>query len=238
MPLNSLVHVASSASVSYLGQRPWRAVAAMVLLLFSISACTVNDQPAADSTVAGGAQTALPAPSAGQPTPTFVPLVAGQPGGRTSTLGGATTGATVELDDGAWNGGYRRANGGTYGGRTATWIYGTATEWSTMQATFLVEAQPFGTAELSVEGMDSEGADKTPIVIAVNGHEIYSGPNLLPDDDLPFDSGTWDTYTWTFNAQVLQPGTNTITIANGAVGAFSRPPFFMLDYAELAYEAQ
>ncbi|PLS79671.1 MAG: hypothetical protein CYG59_11875, partial [Chloroflexi bacterium] len=161
-----------------------------------------------------------------------------QPAGRRSTLGGGTTGATVELDDGAWSGGYRRANGGTYGGRTATWIYGTATEWSTMQATFLVEAQPFGSAELSVEGMDSEGADKTPIVIAVNGHEIYSGPNLLPDDDLPFDSGTWDTYTWTFNAQVLQPGTNTITIANGAVGAFSRPPFFMLDYAELAYEAQ
>jgi hypothetical protein len=107
-----------------------------------------------------------------------------------------------------------------------------------MQATFVVEAQPFGTAELSVEGMDSEGQDKTPIVIAVNDQEIYSGPNLLPDDDLPLESGTWDTATWTFDAQVLQPGTNTITIANAAAGAFSGSPFFMLDYAELTYEAQ
>ncbi len=238
MPLNCLVHVASFARIAHLRRRSWRAVAAMTVLLFSITACTLDRQPADESATAGEPQAPLPAPSAGQPTPTFVPLVAGQPAGRTSTLGGGTSGASVELDDGAWSGGYRHRQGGTYGGRTATWIYGTATEWSMMQAAFLVESQPFGTAALSVEGMDSEGADKTPIVITVNGHEIYSGSNLLPDDDLPFDSGTWDTYTWTFNAQVLQPGTNTITIANVAVGAFSRPPFFMLDYAELSYEAQ
>ncbi len=138
-----------------------------------------------------------------------------------------------------WQGSYRRASGNTvYGGRTATWIYGTTTQYSTMQATFRVDQQPVGTAELSVEGMDSEGRAKTPIRITVNGVQIFQGANPLPDDDLPLESGTWDTATWGFDAALLRPGENRITISNEAPGEFSRPPFFMLDYAVISYRTQ
>jgi hypothetical protein len=140
------------------------------------------------------------------------------------------------LEDTAWQGSYRRANGNNiYGGRTAAWIYGTTTQFSTMQATFNLRIQPNGTAALSIEGMDSEGASKTPIRIAINGTEIFNGPNPLPNDDLPLETGTWATYTWRFDAALLRQGQNSISISNLAPGAFSRPPFFMLDYAQIAF---
>jgi hypothetical protein len=123
----------------------------------------------------------------------------------------------------------------SYGGRSAAWIYGSSTQFSSMSASFNLTQQSGGTAKLSIEGMDSEGAAKTPIQIRINGTEIFNGPNPLPDDDLPLDSGTWSTYTWRFDAALLKPGTNTITISNLAPGAFSRPPFFMLDYAQISF---
>ena len=105
-----------------------------------------------------------------------------------------------------------------------------------MQAAFSLEAQPSGTASLSVEGMDSEDAVKTPIRISVNDTIIYDGPNPLPNDDLPLATGTWATYTWRFDAALLQPGTNVIRISNRAPGQFSLPPFFMLDYATVRFD--
>jgi serine/threonine protein kinase len=138
----------------------------------------------------------------------------------------------ITLDDAQWQGGYNLSRGSSvYGGRTATWIYGTGSEYSTMEATFQLNDQPVGAAELIVEGMDSEGSAKTPISIEVNGVEIYNGPNPLPDDDLPLESGTWASNTWTVNAALLQAGTNTIRISNRSQGSFGGPPFFMLDYA-------
>ena len=81
--------------------------------------------------------------------------------------------------------------------------------------------------------MDSEGPAKTPIQIDVNGTTIYSGDNPLPDDDAPLETGTWATYDFMIDPAFLQQGENEIRITNLAPGAFSRPPFFMLDYAEL-----
>jgi hypothetical protein len=47
------------------------------------------------------------------------------------------------------------------------------------------------------------------------------------------EQGNWGSFTWTFDGSLLRPGPNTVTISNHAEGAFSRPPWFMLDYAEL-----
>jgi serine/threonine-protein kinase len=173
-----------------------------------------------------------PAPTIPPPTPQPAPPVVAQ----TTPLvahSGATT--TMRFEDTDWLGGYRRAGGQTYGGRTATWVYGTTTEYNTMRTAFDLPAQPAGTASLTVEGMDSEGRAKTPIRITVNGSEIYNDLNPLPDDDQPLETGTWASYTWQFDAVLLRPGRNEIRISNLAQGAFSRPPFFMLDYAELAF---
>jgi hypothetical protein len=102
-----------------------------------------------------------------------------------------------------------------------------------MEAAFTLQTPPQGSARLSIEGMDSEGAAKTPIQITVNGTPIFRGPNPLPNDDQPLETGTWATYSWQFDAAVLRPGQNVIRISNLADGQFGLPPFFMLDYADV-----
>jgi hypothetical protein len=171
---------------------------------------------------------APPTPEPPTPEPSATAVVISSPG-----QGGDTT--TVLLEDSSWQGGFRSASD-SYGGRTATWIYGTSTSYSSMRAVFEAPSQPRGSASLSIEGMDSEGRPKTQISISVNGVEIYRGPNPLPDDDQPLESGTWATYTWSFEAALLTSGRNEIRISNLDEGAFSRPPFFMLDYARLSYQ--
>jgi serine/threonine-protein kinase len=173
--------------------------------------------------------TAVPAP------PALPPAVATTP--QVSQAGDT---ATIVFEDTDWQGGFRRPGGQTYGGRTSTWIYGTSTEYSVMRARFDLGGRFrfAGTATLTIEGMDSEGRTKTPIQILVNGVEIYNGPNPLPDDDQPLETGTWASQSWTFDATLLHAGQNEISISNLAEGAFSRPPFFMLDYAELSGNMQ
>jgi serine/threonine protein kinase len=139
------------------------------------------------------------------------------------------------LDDEVWQGGYRRSGGRSYGGRTATWVYGTSTDYSMMRAVFEAPAQPRGVVTFSIEGMDSEDRIKTAISISINGTEIYRGPNPLPDDDHPLETGTWATYSWSFEGALLRPGRNEISISNLETGAFGLPPFFMLDYATMIY---
>jgi serine/threonine protein kinase len=142
------------------------------------------------------------------------------------------------LDDPSWSGGYSFSRGSNrYGGRTATWIYGATTTYNIMTVSFELAEQPTGDAELLIEGMDSEGRSRTPISIEVNGIEVYTGPNPLPDDDLPLETGTWASETWRFDGALLRPGRNELTIRNLAEGAFGGPPFFMLDYAELTYRS-
>jgi hypothetical protein len=200
-----------------------------------ISACAADDARVVEGPV--GSDAAVPtAASPALPTPTFVPVDDGA--ARRTPLIGSAQGTTLRLEDTDWTGGYRLAGASSYGGRSATWIYGTSTDFSEMQASFEVEGAPFGTAELSVEGMDSEGPAKTPIEIIVNGEPIYNGPNPLPDDDFVLQTGTWQTESWSFEGDLLRSGSNTITIRNLAPGQFSRPPFFMLDYAEVIYESQ
>jgi hypothetical protein len=147
---------------------------------------------------------------------------------------GPSPDGVVRLDDTLWAGGFGGASQPrTYGGRSATWVYGQGTGYETMRAEVQLAAAPRGVARLTVEGMDSEGAAKTAILVAVNGSEVYRGPNPLPDDDIPLESGTWASFTWEFDARLLGPGQNEISITNLSEGAFSRPPFFALDYAVL-----
>jgi hypothetical protein len=187
----------------------------------------------------------MPAATAALPTPTELPVPTEPPvpppppaaletTPQVSQVGDAVT---IVLEDTDWQGGYRRPGGQTYGGRTATWIYGSNTEYSIMRARFAIADTFAGTVTLTIEGMDSEGRLKTPIQMLVNGVEIYNGPNPLPDDDQPLETGTWASQSWFFDAALLQMGQNEISISNLAEGEFSRPPFFMLDRAEVTYSA-
>jgi len=178
------------------------------------------------------ATTAPTAPTAPTARPTQPALVQTTP--QVSQVGDVVT---IVLEDTDWQGGYRRSGGKTYGGRTSTWIYGSTTEYSIMRTSFAIADTFAGPVTLVIEGMDSEDRAKTPIQILVNGTEIYNGPNPLPDDDQPLESGTWASQSWSFDAQLLRVGQNEISVSNLAEGEFSRPPFFMLDYAKLIYSA-
>ncbi len=159
--------------------------------------------------------------SAGEPAPVAVPPTGSQ---------------TLRLDDTDWQGGF--GNPKVYGGRTATWTYGQGTAYRDLRASFSLAIQAAGTATLTIEGMDSEDAAKTAISIEINGTQIFQGENPLPNDDVPVESGTWSRATWTFDAALLQTGQNEIVIRNLAEGTFGRPPFFMLDYAEITYPVE
>lgn len=214
-----------------------------LLIFFARRPDSLAQAPVSPAASAPAAQPANPPPMAGneQPRPTASPYVPppAQPPSELPEVSQSGDVITVRLEDGTWQGGYNLSQGASrYGGRSATWIYGNTTEYSVMRVSFEVIGQPAGEAQLLIEGMDSEGRQKTPISIAVNGTEIYNGPNPLPDDDLPLETGTWASNTWSFDAAVLEPGRNQITISNLAGGTFGRPPFFMLDYAELSYHTR
>jgi len=146
----------------------------------------------------------------------------------------------IHIEDTQWIDGFRRSDGSTiYGGRTATWIYGASTQYSTMRTIFDVVDQPIGSdAQICIEGMDSEGSHKTQIRMSVNGTVIYTGENGLPDDDYNLETGTWATYCWPFDAQLLTIGKNEIAISNQEVGNYSLPPWFMLDYADIIFKVE
>ncbi len=210
------------------------------LLLGACGSEASTTQPTASPARTAVVVTPSPRPA----TATFVPTAGGSSPAPTrrpaaTSAPAPTTGAVtqqdnvVRLEDRAWAGGWRNSGASVYGGRTATWVYGSGTQYSRMTAQFNLAAVAGGQAELQVEGMDSEDAAKTQIVIAVNDQQIFRGSNPLPNDDLPLDSGTWTVARFPFDAGLLRAGANRITITNSGGGAFGRPPFFMLDYAEL-----
>ncbi|HET6262546.1 MAG TPA: serine/threonine-protein kinase, partial [Chloroflexia bacterium] len=144
---------------------------------------------------------------------------------------------SVTLEDSNFRGGYFRQDG-LYHGRTATWVYGLGTAYSSMAASFVVESAPGGQALLSIVGLDSEDADKTPVSIMVNDVEIFVGGNPLPNDFIgsPTGPGNWGTAQLVIPAGLLQPGVNTLRITNLSPSArINAPPFFMLDNATITW---
>lgn len=216
-----------------------------LILLMSLTGCgSEQDARVARVTQVAGQPDPLPtvSPVALPATPTFVPTVAAGQGGaaRPTPVPDIPTdsppvqgGGTIRLEDTAWSGGWRNRGDSVYGGRTATWIYGAGTDWSRMEARFDLAAPVGGTAHLIVEGMDDELGAKIEIEISVNGTPIFAGTNPLPNDDMPLDSGTWAAQDFPFDAALLAAGSNLIAIRARTPGTFGRPPFFMLDYADI-----
>ncbi|MDP9381742.1 MAG: fibronectin type III domain-containing protein, partial [Chloroflexota bacterium] len=145
----------------------------------------------------------------------------------------------TELEDNQFTGGFSSPR--FYQGRTARWVYGQRTEYTTMRATFTIEGEPVGagpdnTAILQLHGMDSENPPKTLIRIQMNGRTIFEGRNPLPNDTVDTRTSNWGTSNLEFDAAVLREGRNTLTITNlEPNGGFRGPPFFMLDRAYVAY---
>jgi serine/threonine-protein kinase len=200
------------------------------------TAAPPTEAPAPAPTAAPPTEAPAPAPTAPPVAPTAAPPAPAAAATATpeAPLVPAPAAGSVILDDDVWAGGYGGvARRRSYGGRSAVWIYGQGAGYDTMRARFALQRQPRGVATLTVEGMDAEGRGKAAIAVSVNGVVIFEGPNPLPDDDQPVESGTWAAASWTFDAALLRPGANEIRIANRSPGRFSLPPFLMLDYASV-----
>ena len=146
-------------------------------------------------------------------------------------------GTSVTLDDTQFSGGYTRTDG-HYHGRTARWVYGQGTQYSTMTAHFKMSGGPVGSASLAVVGVDSEDLPKTPIRITINGAVIYEGPDPLPNDlrTGPNGPGNWGSQAWEFDPTILHDGDNTLSIINlDPSDKVNYPLFFMLDYATVSW---
>ncbi len=178
------------------------------------------------------APTDTPAPPPEVPTDTPPP-----PEQPTDTPVAPQGNNTITLDAADFSGGYTRSNG-KYHGRTARWVYGQGTPYHTMTASFTLDRAPQSQANLTITGVDSEDAPKTPIRIEINGAVIYEGRDPLPNDNNtgPNGPGNWGTYTWQFDPGVLQQGGNTLSITNlDPSSKIGYPLFFMLDYATISY---
>jgi serine/threonine-protein kinase len=179
-------------------------------------------------------------PTATAPPPASPPGAQGTKGNPvfpTPTVPVAASRA-VTLEDVAFVGAYRYQPPSNYEGRTAAWIYAPGTGFERMAAVFDIAGQPGGTAGLTLSGMDSEDKASTPMRILINDQPIFDGPNPLPNDFSP-NAGSWGLFTWTFDAALLHPGRNTLTIENHAPsGKIGAPPFIMVDFARLEWESE
>lgn len=169
------------------------------------------------------------------PVPAFAPTVAPAPAvvptAAPAVISSGGAGSALRLEDTNFTGGFRNRGASIYGGRTATWIYGQGSGFSEMSASFTVTGPLNGIATLTIEGMDSEDAAKTPIRIVVDGVTLLEALSPFPNDDQPLQTGRWASYSWSFDSSILRAGANTVTITNLAGGSKGLPPFVAVDYA-------
>lgn len=164
---------------------------------------------------------ATPIPTLVPDEPTQAPPVAAPP---------AQPGA-LRLEDTDFVGGFRNSGASVYGGRSATWVYGQGSGYSSMAAMFSIGQVVPGLAHVTIEGMDSEDPAKTPLRVEINGVVLFEGASPFPNDDLPLETGRWAALVLDFDAASLRSGVNTLTITNLKQGRRGLPPFVALDYA-------
>ncbi|MEO8288564.1 MAG: protein kinase [Chloroflexota bacterium] len=189
---------------------------------------TVEPAPLPTDTPAPGVE---PAPTVDSEPPTVEPLPlppdpTPQPGQFNS----------VTFDAYDFHGGYTNAAG--YHGRTAQWVYGLGTAYSSMSVGFTVDEKPNGPGTLNIVGIDSEDEAKTPVRISVNNSVIYEGPNPLPNDNTSGSAGpgNWGTVTFRLNPKILKQGENTITITNlDPSDKVNYPLFVMIDSVTITW---
>jgi hypothetical protein len=142
----------------------------------------------------------------------------------------------VVLEDTAFQGGFRNAGDSQYRGRTATWVYGSRTQYSKMTAQFELPFAP-READLVLVGLDSEGSQRTNMAIYVNDVELYRGRSPFPDDRPDQPQAPWTERRLQLPGGALRPGANTVTIQNLEDSAnVGSPPFVAIDQVTVRYQ--
>ena len=83
---------------------------------------------------------------------------------------------------------------------------------------------------MRITGVDDEAGGNNPIVIVVNGVEVYSGASPFPSwDGADASRAPWTEVSIPIPAGVLQDGDNTITVANlSPSAAINSVPYVLL----------
>jgi hypothetical protein len=105
--------------------------------------------------------------------------------------------------------------------RRAIWIYGTNTENSVMSAKFSLPAAPAGAARLALTGQDDDKPGAVAIRVALNGREVFSGPNKCAERG-------WSAQEIAVPAGVLKVGENELKISTTAPSQAADQGWFML----------
>jgi serine/threonine protein kinase len=164
-------------------------------------------------------------------TPAIVPVN----GGAATQEEEVAVPVTLQFNAADWQGGYFRGDAEWYG-RAWTAIYGAQSSHPAAAITFSLDAAPAEPATLSITGLDDEWAGSNPIVISVNGVEIFAGPSPFQswDGAGQGEQAAWTAVEFEVPAGSLQAGTNEITIANQAQSAsFGTPPYILVSDAFL-----
>ncbi|MEA2597912.1 MAG: hypothetical protein QOF01_4381, partial [Thermomicrobiales bacterium] len=126
-----------------------------------------------------------------------------------------------------WQGGFYRGDNG-FLGRPWVAIYGAQSGMGRATLTVSLDADPTGEATLTITGLDDEWDGNNPILIEVNGVEIFNGLSPFPTWDGVGDgeSAAWTSVAFTVPAGTLRAGTNEIAFSNLAQSAnFNSPPW-------------
>jgi eukaryotic-like serine/threonine-protein kinase len=183
------------------------------------------------------APTAPPPPP--QPTPAPTPVPPAPTPAPTEPAGGTPVQHSERLPDSAFRGDY--PGPARYHGRTASWVYGQGTPYSTMTASFQLPSggQAQGEARVTLVGLDGENPAKNEMSVVLNGVELYRGPNPLPNDTCCGGSGpgNWGAVAFVIPADLLARN-NTLTISNLEPNDCTTcPKFVMIDYVDFEYVA-
>jgi hypothetical protein len=143
----------------------------------------------------------------------------------------------VRIEDTAFQGGFRGQGDSIHRGRTATWVYGSRTQYGRMTARFDLPVSPRD-AQVLIVGLDSEGGARTRIAIVVNDREIYRGQSPFPDDRPNQPEARWTERPFDVPDGVLRQGQNTLAIQNlEPSDRPGQPPFVAVDQALVRFQA-
>jgi tRNA A-37 threonylcarbamoyl transferase component Bud32 len=136
-----------------------------------------------------------------------------------------------------WKSGFTRSDS-NFLGRPWTAVYGSQSGYGQAVLIFSLDAAPAGEADLSITGVDDEGGGDSPISIAVNGVEVFSGPSPFPSwEGVDTSIGPWTAVSFTLPAGLIREGENQITVTNLSPSAtINSPPYVLLSDTTLTTE--
>lgn len=158
--------------------------------------------------------------------------------GPSTTAQVAPSGQDIQIQFTAdeWQGGLFRGDGAWYG-RPWVAIYGSQSDYPNASLTFTLDAPPASDLVLTISGLDDEWDAKVMMEVSINDQSVFAGPSPFPNWDGVGhgEQAAWANATFAVPANLLQTGTNTITVQNLEQTAnYGEPPYILLSDGTLA----